>query len=380
MKQWSLPVRYGMALCLTVLMIAFLWHIRSVLQPLIIAAFGAYLLNPPVGMLARRTRLPRRAAVNLVYFTGLSLSIALPATLTPIFFEEIKVVLGDLLNGLDQVEIFLSRPITVGSQRFYLDQMSEAFAQFRANVLSPLPGEALKVIETTSMGALWGLVILVSTYLFLAEWHTIRDWLLSLFPKGYEEEAQELYRRVRDVWMNYLRGTLLLMFIVAVVFTIAWAILGIPGALALGLAAGFLTIIPDVGPAVAVLLAMAVALLEGSSWIPLSNFWVMMVVLGVYLVLINIKNLLIRPFIMGRSVHMNEGLVLVSILVATVLWGILGALLIVPVLASSAVIGDYLRRRILGLSPFPDEPAPVPPAPEPAAPNPEVLKQEETSG
>jgi hypothetical protein len=50
---------------------------------------------------------------------------------------------------------------------------------------------------------------------------------------------------------------------------------------------------------------------------------------------------------------MNEALVLISILLATVLWGILGALLIVPGLASLAVIVDYLRRRILGMPPFP---------------------------
>ena len=57
---------------------------------------------------------------------------------------------------------------------------------------------------------------------------------------------------------------------------------------------------------------------------------------------------------MGRSVHMHEALVLISILLATVLWGILGALLVVPVLASLAVIFDYLRRRILGMTPFPE--------------------------
>jgi hypothetical protein len=50
---------------------------------------------------------------------------------------------------------------------------------------------------------------------------------------------------------------------------------------------------------------------------------------------------------------MHESLVLISILLATVLWGILGALIIVPVLASVVVIFDYLRRRVLGMPPFP---------------------------
>jgi predicted PurR-regulated permease PerM len=73
----------------------------------------------------------------------------------------------------------------------------------------------------------------------------------------------------------------------------------------------------------------------------------------VYAVLIMIKNFWLRPYIMGRSVHMHEALVLISILLATMLWGILGALIVVPALASLGVIWDYLRRRILGLPPFP---------------------------
>lgn len=378
MKPWTLPLRYSVGILLVVLLGLFLWHIRSVLRPLIIAAFIAYLLNPPVSFLIRWKRFSRTAAVNLVFFSVVAVLVALPATIMPIFFNEIQMVFNDVLDLFDELDVLLSRPVMIGGQRFYLDQMAEAVTHFRTTVISPLPAAVLKIVETTSLGALWVLVVLVSAYLFLAKWHIIRDWLLSLFHPDYADEAQELYRRVREIWLNYLRGTLLLMFIVFVVFTIAWMAIGIPGALVLGLLAGLLTIIPDVGPAIAVLIAIAVALLEGSTWIPLSNGWIALIVLSVYLVLINIKNLLIRPFIMGRSVHMNEGLVLVAILLATMLWGILGALLIVPVLASLAVVGDYLRRRVLGLAPFPDL-LPGALTPERSAPESESLPREVTS-
>ena len=55
---------------------------------------------------------------------------------------------------------------------------------------------------------------------------------------------------------------------------------------------------------------------------------------------------------MGRSVHMNEALVLIAILIATIQEGVLGALLVVPVLASVIVIAGYIQRRVLGLPPF----------------------------
>ena len=154
--------------------------------------------------------------------------------------------------------------------------------------------------------------------------------------------------------MTILGCTFLIIQHQGVVFTIAWLVLGIPGALVLGVLAGLFTLVPDVGPFLAVMLAAGVALLEGSSWIPLSNFWVAGLVVVVYLVLINLKNFFLRPIIMGRSVHMNEGLVFIVIIVATILEGILGALLVVPVLASVTVIVGYLRRKILGLPAFED--------------------------
>ena len=220
---------------------------------------------------------------------------------------------------------------------------------------APLPEEILPLLETTSVGVLWFLVILVSVYLLLSHWHDMRTSLFSFTLPPYRAEVEELYRRIKNIWMAYLRGQIVLMIIVGVVFTIVWLIMGIPGALVLGVIAGLFTLVPDVGPFLAVLLAAGVALLEGSTWIPLSNFWVAGLVVAVYLVLINAKNFFLRPIIMGRSVHMNEGLVFIVIIVATILEGIIGALLVVPVIASLTVIIGYLRRKILGLPAFEDD-------------------------
>jgi predicted PurR-regulated permease PerM len=95
-----------------------------------------------------------------------------------------------------------------------------------------------------------------------------------------------------------------------------------------------------------------VALLEGSTWIPLSNFWVAAIVVARLSHPDQSKNFFLRPIIMGRSVHMNEALVFIVILIATILEGILGALLVVPVLASVVVIAGYIQRKVLGLPPF----------------------------
>jgi predicted PurR-regulated permease PerM len=354
-NQWSLPFRYTLAIIIFIALVAFLIYAHEAVKMLVIAAFIAYIISPAVAILTQRTKLSRTAAVNIVYFSALIVLVGVPATLTPIFFDEIQLVARDLLNLSQELSGMLSQPIQFGGMVFHFEQLGASLAHLQDTVLTPLPEEALELLETTSINVLWFLVILVSVHMFMSEWPRMREWLINLAPEPHRDDMNELYRRLRNVWMAYLRGQIVLMIVVGIVFTIAWIIIGIPGALVLGVLAGLFTLIPDVGPFLAAALAIGVALLEGSSWIPLDNFWVAGITGLVYLVLINLKNFFLRPIIMGRSLHMNEGLIFIAIMMATILEGIMGALLIVPLLASVMVIMEYLRRRILGIEPFADD-------------------------
>jgi len=354
-EPWSPPFRYIVGLLIFIGFAALLIYAREAVKALVIAAFVAYLISPAVSLLVRNTKLSRTAAVNIVYFSSLIVLVGVPATLTPIFFDEIKIVAQDVLDLSKEVSGTLSHPVQFGGMIFHFEQVGESLAHLQDAVLTPLPEEALAWLETTSVSVLWFLVIIVSVHLFMTEWPRMRDWLVELAPPAYRNDMRELYKRLRQVWMAYLRGQIVLMIIVGLVFTIAWIIIGIPGALVLGMLAGLFTLVPDVGPFIAAGLAVAVALLEGSSWIPFPNFWVAVITFITYLVLIGLKNFLLRPYIMGRSVHMNEALIFIAIMIATILEGIMGALLIVPLMASVAVIFEYLRRRVLGLHPFADD-------------------------
>jgi len=354
-ENWSLSFRYIVGITCFILFVALLIYARDAVVNLAVAAFVAYLINPAVVYLTTRTRMERVAAVNLVYFSAVILLIGLPATLLPIFYDEVQIIVRDLLNLSNQLRQTLSEPVRFGGLVFHLEEIGQSIFRVQNAFLSPLPEEAIQLLETTSVGILWFLVILVSVHLFLSKWPDMRDFLINLAPPPYRPEMQELYNRIRRVWMAYLRGQIVLMFIVGVTFTIAWVILGIPGAFVLGMVAGLFTLVPDVGPFLAAVLAAGVALLEGSTWIDLPYTWVTGIVVIVYLVLINMKNFFLRPYIMGRSVHMNEALVFIAIMIATILQGILGALLVVPVLASVVVIAGYIQRRVLGLPPFEDD-------------------------
>jgi predicted PurR-regulated permease PerM len=354
-KKWSLPYRYMTGIVLFIAFVALLIYAREAVKALVIAAFVAYLINPAVIVLTKSTSLSRPAAVNIVYFSSLIILVGIPSTLTPIFFDEIKIVAQDLLDLSKDISSALLQPVYFGGMVFHLEQLGTGLAHVQDAVLTPLPEEALALLETTSVSVLWFLIIIVSVYLFLSEWPRIRNWLIEFGPPEYHPEVRELYKRIRRVWMAYLRGQIVLMIVVGIVFTIAWTIIGIPGALVLGVIAGLFTLVPDVGPFIAAALAVGVALLEGSSWIPFSNIGVALITTATYIVLISLKNFLLRPYIMGRSVHMHEGLIFIAIMIATILEGIMGALLIVPVMASAVLIFEYLSRRVLGMPPFGDD-------------------------
>jgi predicted PurR-regulated permease PerM len=129
----------------------------------------------------------------------------------------------------------------------------------------------------------------------------------------------------------------------------------IPGAIVLGILTGLLTVIPDIGPAIAALLAVLIAYFQGSNVLPMSSGWFAVLVFAIYFILIQIKSIWLRPRVMKHFLHMNEGLIFVAIIGATVVWGILGALIIVPLIATAGVVGRYMRCRLLHLEPWPTE-------------------------
>jgi predicted PurR-regulated permease PerM len=354
-RSWSTPTRLFVLAAILIVAGLVLWQTRELLKPLITAGLIAYLMYPLVELMNARLKIGRKPASRLVYFVGVGLIIVLPLVLAPIVYDEIQAIAGDLLRTLDQLARVLEKPVFFGGVRLHLETLVPELKRSLTTFMTPAPEEALELLEQTSRNTLWFLIILVSTYYFMTDWDKAREGLIRLAPAEYQNDVRRLYLEIKQVWMAYLRGQLTLMTVVAVVFTIIWSVIGLPGALVLGLLAGLFSLVPDVGPLAATVLALVVALLEGSNWLPLSNFWFAMLVAGLYVVLINIKNIWLRPLILGRSVRMHEGIVFVAIIAAVVFTGIIGAFIVVPVLASLGVVGRYTRRRLLGLAPFDDD-------------------------
>lgn len=362
-KPWSRAFRYWLLTLIIVLFSLLAWYAREAISPLIIAALIAYVLTPVVDFLKDRTRMSHSLSAGIVFFLGLGSLIGLPALLIPVLLTETQTLLTDLEDIFIQVQGYLAKPIVLLGFHFQLEQLSPDLPQLFSDSLGGITENAFYLLEATTVNFLWILVILVTIYSLLRDWVLLRNWVFHMLPEDYQSDARHLYEDIKHVWRGYLRGNLALMGVVGVVFSIAWLAIGMPGALILGLITGLLTIIPDLGPAIAVGLAVIVALFEGSNYLHISNLLFALIVIGVYGVLINIKNIWLRPLIFGRSVHMHDGVVFVAIIAAVVLQGILGALVVIPVLASLGVLGKYVYRRLIGLPPFELPPVPANPIP-----------------
>ncbi|HXV99191.1 MAG TPA: AI-2E family transporter [Anaerolineae bacterium] len=353
--QWSTFTRAVVAAVSLVLIGLFIYAIHPMIEPIIIAILLAYVLNPLVRLVTTHTRFSYRWAVAFVYFSCLTLLIVIPSILAPVAVRQATGLWAYLIRIEAELEAFLANPIILFNQQIYLGQLLADLLAMTSDSFTPAAEGAIAVIERTSTSFAWLLVILVSSYYLLLDGERLVAWIVGLVPAPTQPDVIRLFAEIDVIWRAYLRGTLVLMFIVAVTFMLVWSVMGLPGALILGLLAGILTVIPEVGPTIAAILAVLVALFQGSDFLPISNFWFAVLIFGVYFVLIQIKSIWLRPRIMGYFLSMNEGLIFVAIIGAVVLWGILGALLIVPLLATLGVIAHYVRCRLLNLDPWPED-------------------------
>lgn len=391
--MWSRPTRYLVVAGLVLFGIFVLYLSRPVLPLLVMAAVLSFLLLPLINFLHHGVGMPRGLAVILTYLTGLSVFALALLLLIPAVVDAVQFVLG-----LDYVTMFEE---TIQIAREWLLQLQAAEIPFppldsavneaATALLESLAGAVPPVIEVGAVtpdlvlqqlgsllvgsfnllsGAVGTLlsrlvtlifVILASVYISL-DAHKLKPTIVEIAPAQYRPEVNTLLERVYRVWTLFLRGQLTLMILIGVIVWLGLSFLGLPYAWVMGVLAGLLEIVPNIGPVVAAIPAVIVALLDGSSVLEMSHFFFALVVVLFYVVVQQVENSLIVPRLLGNAVDLHPVVVMGGILAGASLAGLLGALLAVPVIASMKEIVSYLYRKAMGMEPFPVEEAP--PAPD----------------
>jgi predicted PurR-regulated permease PerM len=169
----------------------------------------------------------------------------------------------------------------------------------------------------------------------------------GLSPAGHGD----LGRAIRNVWLAYLRGQLLMALIMGLVTWGVSAALGLRFAWLIGLIAGILETVPNFGPILAAAIAAVVAAIWGSGVLDVPNWAFALIVIAAFFVLQQLESLLLSPYITGRQVEMHPLLVLVSVIAGGLIGaaliplvgGVIGAYLAVPVVATVRVIYRHLQ-------------------------------------
>jgi predicted PurR-regulated permease PerM len=333
MKYTNLPILLTAAAVTGIIGLAI--FAGPLLDSLLIAGLVAYLLDPPVRWLQKRFRLSRGVAAGLVYFMALLLLGGLIAGFGTLAWGQLPRLSRELSDALVEMRGWLARPFVLLGFRLDPQQLLENLQRSGGNTIASLPLGSVGVLATIGNNLLWSTLVLVSLYYFLKDGPKIKPWLISWLPPQHQPAARRLLDEIDLVWSVFLRMQLLIFAILAALFIAS---------------------------------TLLIIWLFRAGWLPLSPLGLVILFALVYTAIQQVDNLWLRPQLLGRSLQLHPGVVFVGLIAALALSGVLGALIVVPLMATVKIVAAYLHARWLGLPPWPDPPGSSPPPAAPDAP------------
>jgi predicted PurR-regulated permease PerM len=346
---------------------------RHVLGPFIVGLLVVYLLHPPIDRIAR-FGVPRWIAVLIVYLVvAFAVIEALSLMLRPLVDQIVTLVrqLPTLAAQLDQQLQRLSdvyRGLDLPPQlRTVIDQWLLDLADRAAGID---PGVLLPFFNMTAgvvVSVFGSLLIPVWAFYLLKDRPTLSRAFNRSLPEEWREDVWHVIRTAERVFGQWLRAQVVLGFTVGLatflgLLVLAQVIDPVFGrfALLLAIVAGVLELLPIIGPIIASIPALLIAATIG-----LEAF---IAVLLLYILVQQVENNLLVPKIQGDAVKLHPSAVMFALVIGGTLFGLLGAILALPVTAASRDVCSYLFRR---LSP---QPAAAAPAEGDAAPGEEATR------
>jgi predicted PurR-regulated permease PerM len=379
---WSATTKYIMGVVLFIFGLFVLYISRSVLPLLVIAALIAFLVRPIIGFLNYRLRWPRSLAVLVTYLLATVIILLAPLVLVPPIVDAVNFLIALdyqalLDNFLQWLEFSLLNLKATNYQilgfRLYLDSVidpilavlqdaSPEFA-FESPSISVIVdsigsafvvsyGVAVNVVGTLFSGIVAFIFMILASIYFSIDAPRFYKMFIGVIPSPLRSEIKVLSARLRDIWDAFFRGQITLMILIGVTVWLGLTLLGLPGAFALGVISGVLELIPNLGPFLAAIPAVIVALLQGSTVLNVNNFIFALIIIGFYVLVQAFENYIVVPKVLGGAVKVHPLVVITGVLVGASVAGILGALLAVPVIASSREIIQYLYLKIQDEEPF----------------------------
>jgi predicted PurR-regulated permease PerM len=355
-------LRVVLVVVAVVLTLVLMYLLRQPLTWIFIAAFIAVALSGPVNFLSRRMR--RGFAIALVYL-GLILT---PFVLIGLLVPPIVTQANNLVQNLPEYAEDLTNFVNDNDR---LRQLQEDYditgkLEEQAQELPARLGDAAGVLSDIGLGIVNSIfaavTILVLSIFMMGSGRRFLDSWARRYPPEREAWMRRLFERIGNAIGNYVAGALLQATVAGVTSWIVLMVLGIPYALPLAVIIFLLDLVPLVGATLGAIVVGVVTLF--------SDFPIDTIVWAVFAIIYQqVENNVIQPRIQAKAVQLDPLVVLISVLFGSALFGVLGALLAIPVAAAIQItVREYTaQRRTVGEAPEAEHPPPppLPPTPDP---------------
>ena len=297
--------------------------VSSIITPIIVAYVFYYMLNPFVNFLEKK--MSRFIASLLAIFVGIITILIVIIGVVPIIVEQTQNLITALPRYIEVVKGYLE----TYSDNAYVQVVVE-YVNNNLNV-SKISEKLVSVATSIAQGVVSSISSTASVlvtmpfvlFFLLKDASHFNKFVISLLPKKFEQPVAETIDEIDDKVGSYIQGQMLVSLCIGVMLFIGYNIIGLHYAFSLATIAAFLSIVPYLGPVIAITPAMLVA--ASTSWIMVLK---MLVVWGIVQFL---EGNIISPNIMGRSMNMHPLTVIFVILIGVNIAGVVGAILGIPV-------------------------------------------------
>lgn len=328
MSTQSSSLKTTLSLIALIAIVFILYVLKPLIMPILFAIILAIMIFPVQRFFEKRWK------CNRLFATLNSLSIIFGATAIIILI--IYLQLQSLSNnGEDYTE-----KIT-GLYHSSLKTMQQVFNLNKSDsgleVESLIKGNFDKLGEFMSQsGSVVSDLILIPIYLFFFLYYRrfFRSFYYKLFQNQSKAFLNKMIRKIYSIQQNYLVGLIKVIIIVGVLNTIALLVLGIDNAIFFGFLAAILILIPYIGVIIGSLIPAVVALATKDS------YWYAVGVIGIFMFIQFLEGNFITPKITGSKVSINAFIAILSLLIFSMLWGISGMIVALPVTATLKIIFD----------------------------------------
>ncbi len=318
------------------LALGFLYLIRDILALVFASLFLAALMHPAAEALARR-RIPKGVTVITLYLLLFGLAVLTLSLLFPVFVQQSSHLLdsfGQSWNTLSGGWHWLQDL----SGRYGLGDNLQGGLQSLQAELAGLAGGLVNRVGDVIAGVVGLVVVLVMAYYMVVQEKDARRALHNFVPEDYQEIVASVLKRVEEKIGRWLLGQISLCLIIGVMYYVGLLLVGSKGALVFAVWGGFTEFIPYLGPILGAIPPVVLALTES----PIKALFTLLVIV----VIQQSEGHIIVPKVMQKAVGLNPLVSITALLIGAKLFGLVGALMAIPVAtAVSAVLSELYRWR-----------------------------------